>query len=238
MPRLRLFPLTTVLFPGAVLNLHVFEPRYKQMVAQCLEDGEPFGVALIREGDETGDPDVMPHAIGTTVHIAEVRRLEGGRYYLSTVGGRRFRLDRLLARDPYLEAEVTYLNEDGAVDVTTIEQLIADVRDVFGEYSRLLVEFSGIPGEGALPDNPSDASFAIGDALQIADSLKQRLLELSNTEQRLTVELGFLRRLLPQLRALLERKSESAPRHNRLEAPGMEFRSNQERYFGRHFSLN
>jgi hypothetical protein len=59
--RLRLFPLNTVLFPGAVLNLHVFEPRYKQMISECLEGGEAFGVCLIREGDEAGDPDV--HAV-------------------------------------------------------------------------------------------------------------------------------------------------------------------------------
>jgi hypothetical protein len=77
----------------------------------------------------------------------------------------------------------------------------------------------------------------IGDALQVADSMKQRLLELSSTEQRLTVELGFLRRLLPQLRSLLERKRES-PQMQTNAAPGGTFRATQEKFFGKHFSLN
>jgi hypothetical protein len=67
--------------------------------------------------------------------------------------------------------------------------------------------------------------------------MKQRLLELSSTEQRLTVELGFLRRLLPQLRSLLERKRES-PQQPAAAAPGGTFRATQEKFFGKHFSLN
>ena len=70
--RLRLFPLNTVLFPGAVLNLHVFEPRYKQLVSECLEEGAPFGVSLIREGDEAGDPAVSPYEVGTTAEIGDL----------------------------------------------------------------------------------------------------------------------------------------------------------------------
>src|SRR5690348_12111925 len=80
--RLRLFPLNAVLFPGAVLNLHVFEPRYKQMIGECLETGEGFGVVLIREGQEAGDPSVEPHQIGSLAEITEVTQLPFGRYYV------------------------------------------------------------------------------------------------------------------------------------------------------------
>src|SRR5581483_3931480 len=69
---LRLFPLNTVLFPGAVLNLHVFEERYRRLIAECLDTGEAFGVVLLREGEEAGDPDAVPHDVGTTAEIAEV----------------------------------------------------------------------------------------------------------------------------------------------------------------------
>ena len=237
MSRLRLFPLNTVLFPGAVLNLHVFEPRYKQMVSECLEGGEAFGVCLIRDGDEAGDPDVMPYEVGTTAEIGDVTELEHGRYYISTVGKRRFRVERVIARDPYLLVDVSYLPEDEIDDAVAVETLVGEIRDVFNDYLRLLVEFSGMHADIEFPDDPVDASFLIGDALQVADSMKQRLLELSSTEQRLTVELGFLRRLLPQLRALLERKRE-APQEQPAAAPGGAFRATQEKFFGKHFSLN
>jgi len=235
--RLRLFPLNAVLFPGAVLNLHIFEPRYKQMVSECLEGGEAFGVCLIRDGDESGDPGVMPYEVGTTAEIGTVTPLENGRYYISTVGRRRFRVERVIAREPFLTVEVDYLAEDAPEDRSTVDTLVNEIRAVFRDYLRLLVEFSGMQADIELPEDPIEASFLIGDALQVADSMKQRLLELSSTEQRLTVELGFLRRLLPQLRSLLERKRES-PQEQRAAAPGGTFRANQEKYFGKHFSLN
>jgi len=235
--RLRLFPLNTVLFPGAVLNLHIFEPRYKQMVSECLQGGEPFGVCLIREGDEAGDPDVMPYDVGTTAEIGDVTPLENGRYYISSVGRRRFRVERVVAREPFLTVEVAYLPEDSAEDESAIDVLLREIRAVFREYLRLVVEFSGMHADIDLPEDPVDASFLIGDALQVADSMKQRLLELSSTEQRLTVELGFLRRLLPQLRSLLERKRE-APQSQAAAAPGGTSRTAQEKFFGKHFSAN
>src|ERR1700732_2780938 len=103
---LKLFPLNTVLFPGSVLNLHIFEPRYRQMISECLEDGEVFGVCLIREGDEAGDLEGTPHDVGTQAEMSAMPPLDGGRFFLSTVGRKRFRIERILARDPYLLAEV------------------------------------------------------------------------------------------------------------------------------------
>jgi Lon protease-like protein len=235
--RLRLFPLSTVLFPGAALNLHVFEPRYKQMISECLEGGEAFGVVLIREGDEARDPNVTPYEVGTTAEIDDVTPLEHGRYYISTTGRRRFRIDAIVSREPYLTVDVTYLDEETLEDRDELKRLAEHVRAEFAEYVRLLVDFSGTQSEVDLPVDPGEASFIVGDALQVADSMKQRLLELSSAKERLTVELEFLRRLLPQLRALLERKRESrAP--SRSDAPGGSFRSSQEKFFGKHFSLN
>lgn len=235
--RLRLFPLNAVLFPGAALTLHVFEPRYKQMIGECLDAREPFGVALIRDGEEAGDPAVTPFDIGTTAEIDGVTRLEQGRFYLSTLGGKRFRIERLLAREPYLLAEVSYLIEDPTSSARVLDNLMKQIRAVFTDYVQLLVEFSGMRAQIDLPPDPTDASFLIGDALQVADSMKQRLLELSSTEQRLTVELGFLRRLLPQLRALLERKQTGSEVTER-SARAAPYRASQERFFGKHFSVN
>jgi Lon protease-like protein len=236
--QLRLFPLNTVLFPGAVLNLHVFEERYRKMIAECLDTGEAFGVVLLREGEEAGDPDAVPHDIGTTADISEVTPLPAGRYYISTTGGRRFRIDRIVNREPYLTAEVTFLDDESADDEgERASELTHRVLGEFREYVKLLVAFSGNAGQVEVPHDPVDASYAVGDALQVADTLKQRLLEARTAESRLATELGFLRRLLPQLRSLLERKK-AQERVVRNDAPGGELRAHQEKFFGKHFSLN
>lgn len=233
--RLRLFPLNAVLFPGAVLNLHVFEPRYKQMISECLEAGENFGVVLIREGREAGDPSVEPHQIGSIAEIVEVAQLPFGRYYLSTIGRGRFRIIDILSREPFLTVDAELL-EDAPAD-PECANLRDDVREAFLEYADLLVQFSGQQGSVDLPSEPQALSYVVGDALQIADSIKQRLLELDSAKQRLRAELGFLQRLLPQLRDLLERREEElAARRERGEDE--ERRGEQERYFGKYFSVN
>ncbi len=237
--RLRLFPLNTVLFPGAALNLHVFEERYRKLVAECLDTGEAFGVVLIRDGAETGDADVTPHEVGTTAEIADVTPLPGGRYYISTTGGQRFRIARIVDRDPFLVAEVSFIDDGGEDDdgEARASELTHRVKGEFREYAKLLVAFSGNADEVQIPSDPIAASYAVGGALQVADALKQRLLELRTAEARLLAELGFLRRLLPQLRSLLERKK-SQQKVVRDDAPGGEFRTHQEKFFGKHFSLN
>jgi Lon protease-like protein len=207
------------------------------MISECLEGGEPFGVVLIREGDEPGDPSVMPYEIGTTAEIADVTPLDQGRYYISTVGRRRFKIERVIEREPYLLVAVSYLPEEAQAPVAALDGLVEEIRGVFREYLRLLVEFSGIQADIELPDDPVVTSFLVGDALQVADSMKQRLLALSDTQERLGVELEFLRRLLPQLRSLLERKR-AEPVVERADAPGGSFRADQERFFGKHFSMN
>lgn len=235
--RLRLFPLNTVLFPGALLNLHVFEARYKQLLADCMESGEGFGVVLIREGREAGDDSIAPHDIGTIAQIGEVTQLPFGRYYVSTVGTQRFRIREIISREPYLTVEAELLNEDIHDQSAELESLAGQVRNAFEDYLRLIIEFSGSLPTVDVPADAQGTSFSVGDALQVADAMKQRLLELSSTRQRLTVELGFLRRLLPQLRRLLERKQEqlaAAPERRADEA----FRSAQERYYGKYFSSN
>jgi Lon protease-like protein len=234
--RLRLFPLNAVLFPGAVLNLHVFEPRYKKMIGECLESGEPFGVVLIREGEESGDPSVEPHQIGCIAEIVEVTKLPLGRYYISTIGRRRFRIREVIEREPYLLAVVDLL-DDTEMHGADVESLRDEVRDAFLQYLKLLVEFSGQDTSVDLPDDARTTSFLVGDALQVSDTIKQRLLELNSTKQRLRLELGFLRRLLPQLRRLLEQRAEELERRREHSEEDAQ-RTGQERYFGKYFSSN
>ncbi len=170
---LRLFPLNAVLFPGAVVHLHVFEERYRTMIAECLDTGEAFGVVLIRDGREAGDPDVEPHEFGTTAEIAEVTPLPAGRYAIRATGERRFRIERIVSRDPYLLAQVEFLDDAGDAGARA-QELSERVAGEFREYVRLLVAFSGKSADVDLPDDPVDASYVVGDALQVADGLKLR----------------------------------------------------------------
>jgi Lon protease-like protein len=234
--RMRLFPLNAVLFPGAVLNLHVFEPRYKQLIAECLESGESFGVALIAEGAEAGDPGVTPHEIGAVAEIVEVTSLPFDRYYVSTIGRERFRICEVVAREPYLTAEVELLEEDFVEDAECAS-LAGTLRTLFTEYLDLLVHFSG---RDVLPDRSSDArefSFSVGDALQVGERIKQRLLEEGDTKERLAMERSFLERALPQMRRLVEQRQRGLEQR----AEGGEdlaYRADQEKFFGKFFSAN
>ena len=233
---LRLFPLNAVLFPGAVLNLHVFEPRYEEMLSECIRSGEGFGIVLIREGCEAGDPHVDPFEVGCIAEIAEVTALPHGRFYVSTLGRERFVIRRILSREPFLRVDAQTLDED-ADDSRETMLLRERVGELFLEYLRLLVAVRGEERTIDFPEEALAASYVIADALHVADRIKQRLLELQETKARLHVELRFLQRILPQLRALLERRErELQARRERGEDEVP--RAEQKRYFGKYFSAN
>ena len=100
-----MFPLGSVLFPGAVLPLHVFEPRYQALVRHCVETDPEFGVVLIERGSEVGGGDVRT-SVGTVARIVQLAELGDGRFALVAVGQRRIRVRAWLDDDPYPRAEV------------------------------------------------------------------------------------------------------------------------------------
>jgi Lon protease-like protein len=109
---LPLFPLHTVLCPGAALPLHIFEERYRLLIGRCLDRAEPFGVVLIREGRETGPAPERIADVGTTAIIREAGRYPDGRMNLLTIGGQRFRIESVEeGREPYLVSQVQLLDE-------------------------------------------------------------------------------------------------------------------------------
>src|SRR5580658_1267982 len=110
---LAMFPLSTVLFPGAGLPLHVFEPRYRALMADCLAAGGEFGVVLIARGSEVGGGDVRTD-LGTVARIAEVTQADDGRMLVMAYGLRRVRVCRWLADDPYPRAVVDDLVDEPA----------------------------------------------------------------------------------------------------------------------------
>jgi Lon protease-like protein len=119
-----LFPLHTVLCPGIVVPLHIFEERYRALTRHCLDRGTPFGVVLIRDGREVGDRSVMALAgVGAFAEIRRAGRYPDGRYDLLAAGTGRFTIDSVDAgTEPYLVAEVTPL-EDEVGDEPRAERL-------------------------------------------------------------------------------------------------------------------
>ena len=135
-----LFPLHTVLCPGIVLPLHIFEDRYRALTRHCLETGEPFGVVLIREGAEVGVPKrrLALAGVGALVEIREAGRYPDGRYDLLAAATGRFTIEAVdQAREPYLVADVTPL-EDEVGDEARAERLSASAIRRFVRYLELM----------------------------------------------------------------------------------------------------
>jgi Lon protease-like protein len=196
---LGLFPLNTVLMPGVTLRLHIFEDRYKNMIAQCIKQGAPFGVLLDRNGNETGSR-LDPVSVGTTAEIRDVTRLSNGRFFIVTRGVRRFAVKKFVAQEPHWSAQVSYIDEPlGPHDVTG--RLREKAVERFKDYLRLLLEVSRQELERLrLPDDPALASYLIADALRIQPAVKQELLEAASAAERLGAELSLLEHHIRGLR--------------------------------------
>jgi Lon protease-like protein len=134
-----LFPLHTVLCPGIVLPLHIFEDRYRALTRHCLDTGAPFGVVLIREGHEAGTVRTLALAgVGALVEIREAGRYPDGRYDLLAAATGRFAIDAVdPGREPYLVADVTPL-EDEVGDEAHAERLAASAIRRFVRYLELM----------------------------------------------------------------------------------------------------
>jgi Lon protease-like protein len=142
-----LFPLHTVLCPGIALPLHIFEPRYRLMIERCIEYATPFGIVVIRAGQEVGATEVAIAGVGTFAEIREATRLPDGRYDILVVGSGRFAVESVdTAKEPYLVAEVTGI-EDEVGDLTTATSLAARAMRRFVAYLQLLQPMEGETAE-------------------------------------------------------------------------------------------
>ena len=124
---LPLFPLNTVLFPYASVQLHVFEDRYREMVRTCLEFDRPFGIVLIRAGNEVSKH-VDPYMVGTAVRIVQVHTYDDGRMDIQVQGERRFRIRELDESRPYLIGKVEPVIEHAIEESDRAEELLTRAR--------------------------------------------------------------------------------------------------------------
>lgn len=213
--RLPLFPLGTVLFPGLVLPLHVFEERYRALVRHLIRgdnDYGAFGVVAIRLGRETvqgdtaidGTPtdeaETTLHQIGCTAEIRQLTAHPDGNFDLVTVGRRRFRIRELhRGATPYLEADIDWIDEPDAD--ARAELLVPGLLDLFQRYLQVIRTDGGDGGE-QLPDDPAVLSYLIAATAVLAVDDRQQLLAAVTPADRLALERRLINRELVLLREL------------------------------------
>lgn len=178
-----LFPLETVLFPYASLHLHIFEERYREMVRLCLDEDRPFGIVLIRQGGEVGGH-AEPYLVGTACRIKEIRRYDDGRMDIAVQGERRFRIRELDDTRPYLVGRVEPVIEHAIEEEDRAAELIGRARDEFEALVRRAIEREEVAVRVVFPDDPVELSFAIASLLQMENLKKQRMLETTDTLER------------------------------------------------------
>jgi Lon protease-like protein len=218
--RLPVFPLGTVLFPGLVLPLHIFETRYRALVRELIDspadDPHEFGVVTLRRGaeapaaeseeDEEAEPapvgrdDLYP--VGCTAELRQVTELPDGRYDIMTVGRRRFTIrDVTQGTEPYLTAAVDWMPDDSSDD--TAKLLAPRALAAFRTYLELLRPDSEVLD--AVPADPTVLSHLIAATAQLTTDERQLLLAAPDTTTRLRAELKLLNReagLLAKVRAV------------------------------------
>ena len=186
-PLLPIFPLELVLLPGVPLPLHIFEPRYKEMIAECLEQKKPFGVVRA-SSDGVAD-------IGCTAEIMSVtKKYDDGRMDILTRGVERFEVIEVNEDRAFLQAEVTVVHDDDEPGTPAAEMVTQAVR--------LRAEIAKLAGaEPSRPDeHDGNLSFLLAGSLPLDLDFKQSLLSTLSERKRLEAVVGYLEAILPGLR--------------------------------------
>jgi Lon protease-like protein len=202
---LPLFPLGTVLYPGLLLPLNIFEERYRALVRDLLDGPEPrrFGVIAIRKGRETGVDGISAlYQIGCTATVREVAEQDDGRYHVVTVGTQRFRLASLDNSRPYLQGEVDLLEEEVGDEAAAGLAVHAVQRGFHGYVEALASRESVEVTVPELPDEPLLLSYLVAASMILDLSVRQDLLAEPDAERRLGAERALLARETTMLRSL------------------------------------
>jgi Lon protease-like protein len=185
MPVRAMFPLGSVLLPGMVLPLHVFEDRYRSLVRDCMAGDRQFGVTLIERGSEVGGGDIRAMA-GTVAQIIQADELPDGRWAMVAVGTHRVRVREWMPDDPYPRAEVEDWPDVPATDpeaaVAAYEARVAQLRRILALAVELGAEADPMV---ELADDAEVGSYQIGVLSPIGALDRQRLLTAPGPQQRL-----------------------------------------------------
>lgn len=179
-----LFPLNLVLFPSATLPLYIFEERYKEMVAQCLEDDIPFGVLYVDRGKIA--------SIGTTARITEVvKKWDDGRMHIITKGEERFEVQEFIRTKEYLQGHVESVVDDE--DSSLNDQELNALKKLFRDYRNLRKQNDTETGDGEADEKsaedeaevtPPNATFQVLAEVSMESGQKQKYLEIQSESER------------------------------------------------------
>jgi len=196
---LPLFPLQVVLFPGTPLPLHIFEPRYKEMIGECLKGKQPFGVVLAKE-------ESLAQAGCTAEIVKVVQRYEDGRLDIFTEGRQRFEIVNLDRERSFLRGEVLPFDDDG--QAASREEVARAV-----ELQERLLSLAGEHGGLPEADHPQ-LSFQLAAGVPLELDFKQNLLGMRSEKERLAILIRYYEELIPKLqRALKVRNRASGNGH-------------------------
>lgn len=194
-----MFPLGSVLFPSMILPLHVFEPRYRALVDDCVAGDGEFGVVLIERGSEVGGGDVRTE-VGTVAQILQIERFDDGRCALAAVGTRRIRVRRWLEDDPYPRAEVADWDDpDGtAPDLDAVDPLFRRALALAAELGE-----APAPLDVELADDAALATFQIAALGPLGPADRQAVLATERAADRAILLVDQLTDAVELLRARL-----------------------------------
>lgn len=175
-----LFPMNTVLFPGGMLPLKIFEARYLDMVSECLRSGQQFGICLISSGKEVGGS-AKCYEIGTLAKIVDWDKRDDGLLEIVVEGGQRFRLLEQRERANHLaEGDVQLIDDDDCEELPVQYQLLSDLLRQIAEKFELSYQLDHEKFEDAVW-----VGYRLSEVLPLESEERQALLEINNPVNRL-----------------------------------------------------
>jgi len=190
-PLLPLFPLEIVLFPGAPLPLHIFEPRYKEMIGECLEQKRPFGMVRAKENALA--------SVGCSAAIINViKKYDDGRLDIAAEGVQRFEIDNLNQERSFLQGEVTYFDDEpsqvGSAPKETLLQLHEQLFAILGQNAEIEPEADPL-------------TFQLAHELPVDLDFKQALLEMKSEAERIETLTEYYRATIPKVEKTLQARA-------------------------------
>jgi Lon protease-like protein len=200
------FPLPLVLLPNEILPLHIFEPRYRQMMDDIKEDRSIFGISHFESSDDKFSERPEVGSVGCAAEVRDIQELADGRSNIVTAGVARYRLlEYVDLGAPYLTAEVEFF-EDTPEEGPERQALADDVFDLFERIAKAAFRISG--NQGQFPEiqraDPEPLSFLVTAAFSFDNSLKYQLLEMTSTTERLSTLKGYLSQAVDQMESNAE----------------------------------
>jgi uncharacterized protein len=195
---LALFPLDVVLFPGAPLPLHIFEPRYKEMIQECLEQKKPFGMVRANK-------DALAEVGCTAVILNVLKKYEDGRLDIAAEGKQRFEIMQLNQERSFLQGEVLFFDDEpghtGEDDVQSVVQLHQQLFEILGQ-------------EATIDLTQPLVSFQLANELPVDLDFKQALLEMKSESERVSTLVEYYKATIPKVeRSLRVREKASGNGH-------------------------